>query len=72
MKDDALNRMREDELMNYITNELYIKINQYREMTKTIKLYKDDCAELAIKDYFFFKESTEDALERLMKEVNFL
>jgi hypothetical protein len=70
MKDDnAINRMKEDELNGYILSELYNKINQMREITRMTKLYKDECVELAVKDYYFLREFSEDTMDRLMKEV---
>jgi hypothetical protein len=69
MKDDTINKMKEDELNTFILGELYNKINQTREITRMTKLYKDECAELAVRDYFFMKEFSEETIDRLMKEV---
>jgi hypothetical protein len=69
MQESQINALSEEDLMNFITNEIYTNLNNYREMIQVSKFYKDDAAELAIKDYFFFNSSTEEQLNQKLTEV---
>lgn len=57
-----INSLNEEDLFNFITNELYTKLNSYREMMNIPKIYKDDAAELALKDYIFLNNNTDEEL----------
>jgi hypothetical protein len=64
-----INSLSEDNLLLHTTNEIYNKLNNLREMIQVSKFYRDDAAELAIKDYFFANNTTEQELDQKLKEV---
>jgi hypothetical protein len=63
-----LNSLNFSELLDYIVEELYKNLNNYREMFKVSRLYKDDAAEAAIKDYFFYNSQCESEIDKLLTE----
>ena len=67
-----LNNMNEGDLFNFIVLELYSKLNNFREIFKSTKLYEDDAAELAIKDYNFYSCTSDQELNQKLTEVIFL
>jgi hypothetical protein len=69
MQESQINALTEEDLINFITNEIYQTLNSYREMFNVTKFYKDDAAELAIKDYFFFSCNKENQLTEKLAEV---
>jgi len=69
MQESEINALSEEELMNFITNEIYQTLNSYREMFNVTKFYKDDAAELAIKDYFFYSCNKENQLNDRLADV---
>jgi len=69
MQESQINSLNEDELMNFITNEIFQSLNSCRDMFNATKFYRDDAAELAVKDYFFLACSNEDQLNQQLLEV---
>ena len=61
--------MTESDFNIHLTNQLYKKLNEQREMMRLSKLYKDDAAELGMKEYFFCNCSTEQEFQDKLKEV---
>jgi hypothetical protein len=69
MNDNAINKMKDNDLTNYIVQELYKKVNDTRDAFSLPKLYRDECVEMAVKDYFNPGENGSQDLEHLLKEV---
>jgi hypothetical protein len=73
MQDQSkINLMTQTDLMEYTLGEIYRNLNNYREMVKVNKLYRDDAAEIAIKDYIFMNENNEHILDEKLKEVLYI
>ena len=64
--------MTHNDLMDYTLGEIYRNLNNCREMVKVNRWYRDDAAEIAIKDYIFMNENNEHLLDEKLKEVKFI
>ena len=48
-----IDSLSQTQLDNYIVNQLYLKINEQRELLQVPKLYHDTSAHTAIQNYLF-------------------
>ena len=66
-----LNNMNETEFSNHLLSELYSSLTKFREMFNLPKLYSDDVAENAVKDYLIPEIRQNNTLDAILKEVIF-
>jgi hypothetical protein len=66
-----VNLMTESDFDIFLNNQLHKKMNDTRDLMKLTKLYKDDAAEIGMKEYFFCGNSTEQEFQDKLKEVKY-
>jgi hypothetical protein len=72
MKDNKINldTLKEDDFKEAIVDSVFATCNNQRETFRVEKLFRDEIAEIAIKDYFFAQKDSEEELDTLIKERN--
>ena len=70
-----IDSLSQTQLDNYIVNQLYLKINEQRELFQVPKLYHDTSAQTAIQNYLFresnFSKIVENDIETDLQKENF-
>lgn len=64
-----IDQLSQVDLFQYIVDELYSSISKNRDMFKVSKLFRDDAAEAAIKEYMDTNDFSVEKLNEILQKV---